>query len=441
MRDYVSKLMQEGHMLIVERQVDPKFELAAVTGTALKQGDRPILFKSVKGTDFPVVTNVYGSRLRLCEFIGADEGAFCRSWTELIKSRQFPEGAHINVVPVLDDLKTGKLSELPLITYFEFDGGRYFTSAIYCAKDPETGIANLSFNRSMYISDQELRVNLGSAHDMTRYQAKAEANGEPLEAAMLIGTAPEIFLAAAAALPYDADELDIASRIAGHPIAMRPCRHIDLMVPVDTEVVVEGRFLPNVRRPEGPFGEFMGHYYPKGDRWVFEVLGAYWRPGAIFHSILCGYPEEIQPLQLAVATKIYQHLSSVLPGIIDVSCLATVANTVVKINQQYEGHARQVALAAFGADLIWSKVCTVVDEDVDIYDLNDVMWAIVLRASADRDIFTVPGVPGFYRDFGKDHWGRLAIDATMPWGRRAEFERKKIPGMDAIRLEDYIAQG
>jgi 4-hydroxybenzoate decarboxylase len=113
-------------------------------------------------------------------------------------------------------------------------------------------------------------------------------------------------------------------------------------------------------------------------------------------------------------------------------------NTVVQIDQQYEGHARQVLLAAFGATLDWSKSCFVVDDDVDPGDFADVYWAYLTRGRADRRALVVPDVPGFYRDPSHDHWGRLGIDATAPFGRKAEFRRKRIPGADALDLRDYL---
>ena len=117
---------------------------------------------------------------------------------------------------------------------------------------------NLSFHRAQIISDGELRIRLGSSHHLAQYQAKMEARSEPLEAAILLGPPPSLVLAAAAPIPYDESELEVAGRIAGAPLRMRRCRTVALDVPADTEIVIEGRILPHVRRPEGPFGEFMG---------------------------------------------------------------------------------------------------------------------------------------------------------------------------------------
>ena len=129
-----------------------------------------------------------------------------------------------------------QLSDLPLITYSERDAAPYFTSAMFLAKEPGTGIQNLSFHRSMYVSNGELRCRLAPRHHLTLYHEKAEKDGQYLEAAMLIGPPPTTFLTAAAPLPYDADEMVVAAQLLGAPIPMRRCKHVDLMVPATAEI-------------------------------------------------------------------------------------------------------------------------------------------------------------------------------------------------------------
>lgn len=438
MREYMEKMKARGQLLEVHRAVNPKHELAAVTDAAHRRWGKPILFHNVIGSKLPVLTNIYGSRERLAEIIGIGAGDFCKQWNNLANiagSRDIPA-----LTPATHNFEyfDCKLSDLPLLTYSERDAAPYFTSAMFLAKEPGTDIQNLSFHRSMYVNDHELRCRLAPRHHLTLYHEKAEKSGEYLEAAMLIGPPPTTFLTAAAPLPYDADEMQVAAQLQGAPIPMRKCKHIDLMVPATTEIVIEGRFLPNERRDEGPFGEFMGYYTPVGQNAVFEVLGVTCRKDAIFHSILCGSSEEVLTLELSVAANIFQRINAVLPGIVDVTCQPFVLHTIVKIRQQYEGHARQVLLAVFGADPTWAKVCTVVDEDVDIYSMDDVMWAVLTRSRPDKDVMVIPETPSFYRDPLKDHWGRLGIDATIPFGRKEEYERKRIPGADAVNLSDYF---
>src|SRR4029450_5150460 len=161
-------------------------------------------------------------------------------------------------------------------------------------------------------------------------------------------------------------------------------------------------------------------------------------PCALFHSINCGSPEEVLTLELSVAANVYQRVSAVLPGILDVTCQPFGLHTGVKIRHEDGGHSRQVLMAVFGAEPTWAKTCTVVDEDVNIYDMNDVMWAVLTRARPDRDVLVLPEIPSFYRDPHKDHWGRMGIDATAPFARRHEFERKRVPGADTADLGAYV---
>jgi len=435
MRDYVARLKEQGELTVIDAPVNPTFELAAVTQALQKKGDRAILFRNVTGSKMQVVTNLYGSRRRLCDLIGAEDGNFCRRWTELFHSAGQREAAIERMeIPRV----SGSLGDLPQITYFEKDGGPYITSALFLAQHPETRIANLSFHRSQLISDNELRVRLGTTHDLTRYQKLAEEKGKPLPAALLIGTPPEVFVAACASIPMDEDEMTAAATIGGKAMRMQKCHTIDLEFPADTEIVIEGQFLPHEQRPEGPFGEFMGYYVPVGNNAVFEVLDVHWRENALFHSINCGSPEDMHALDYAIATRIYRSLIGQLPGIVNVACYPYLMNTVVQIRQQYEGHARHVLLAAIAAHLDYSKCCIVVDEDVDIHNLDDVFWAYLTRGRADTRAFILNDMPGFYRDPHKDHWGRLAIDATKPFDRQAEFERKQIPGAEGLDLSKYL---
>ena len=148
----------------------------------------------------PVLTNIYGSRERLAEIIGIGADEFCKQWTNLAtvaSTRGAPPS-----VPATEPIGyvERKLSELPLITYSERDAAPYFTSAMFLAKEPETGVQNLSFHRSMYVSDKELRCRLAPRHHLTLYHEKAERSGQYLEAAMLIGPPPATFLTAAAPL-------------------------------------------------------------------------------------------------------------------------------------------------------------------------------------------------------------------------------------------------
>jgi UbiD family decarboxylase len=416
--------------------VSGQFELAAVTQRSQRESDAPLLFRRVAGSRYPVMTNVFGSRPRLTKMLGGNT-SFCKRWLEIMAT---PVIAPVEVAEP-NDLEEIRLSDLPQVTYFELDAGPYLTAGVYLANEPDTKVPNLSFHRAQIISDTELRIRLGGPHDLTRYQAKAEARGEALDVAIMLGPPPELVLAAAAPIAYDESELEVAGRLAGRALPMRRCRTVPLSVPAETEIVIEGRILPNVRRPEGPFGEFLGTYVPVGDNHVLEISAVIARRDAIYHALVCGSPEDLRLLELSVATRVYQALLAAKQrGIIDVACVPNVLSTVVQIEQLYEGHARQVMLTAMGANHDFNKSVLVVDDDVDINDFDDVWWAYLTRGRADARALVVADVPGFYRDPHKDFFGRLGIDATVPFGRKPEFLRKRIPGADAIDLGRYLAR-
>ena len=439
MREYIEKLSNRDELHVVEREVDPEFELAAVVGRSQLESEKPVLFRNVKGTKMPVISNVYGSHNRLCEIIGTGKGNFCRHWQSII-DKQLPGSAeYTEMVSHEGGYVDAKMSDLPHITYFEHDAGPYITAGVFLAKEPDTGVPNLSFCRSMMVDDSELRVRLAPPHDITQYQKKAEARGEPLEVAILLGPPPEVFMAACASVPIEQDEMAIASRLMGAPVKMRQCSHIDLQVPADTEIVIEGRILPHQRKPEGPFGEFQGYYVKRTDNHVFEVLNVSRREGAYFHGLLCGYMEDLRALEVAFATRVYKHISAGMPGVLDVSCYPMPMHTIVQLRPEYEGHAKHVMMKVFSSHLQYNKVCIVVDEDVDIHDFQDVWWAVMTRGRIEKDIMILEGVPGFFRDPAGVYTGRLGIDATKPFDMRENFDRKRVPGLFDINLKDYFS--
>ena len=438
MRNFVQELLSNGDMRVISREVDPKFELAAVVEASQRESEQAVLFKNVAGSDMQVVSNLYGSHPRLCRLIDTTPGNFCARWHQLVQSRGEFSPAEIISTTGEWERQEGRMSDLPHISYFERDAGPYITAGVFLAKEPDTGVPNLSFCRSMMIDDEELRVRLAPPHDLAHYQAKAEARDEALDVAILLGPPPEVYLAACASIPYDSDEMTLAAQVRGEPIPLCPCETIDLSVPAETEVVIEGRILPNIRKPEAPFGEFLGYYVGEYQSHVFEVTRVSWRPRPVFHALLCGYPEDLRSLEIAFASRAYESLVKDLPGILDVSCYPSPLQTIVRIDKQFEGHPEQVMLKTFASHLGFNKVCIVVDEDVDIHDFIDVWWAVITRCRVDQRIMTLKDIPGFFRDEAGVHLGRLGIDATKPMGKEDQFERKQIGWFQDIDLKQYL---
>jgi 4-hydroxybenzoate decarboxylase len=437
LRDFVARLDATGRLLRVRKEVDPRFELAAVLRAVQRSSNLPVLFERVTGTRFPVVSNVCGSYESIAGILGVEPGQVVRRWAALMAGPAPP--AHAAAPPGgADDLEEISLFDLPLVTYCEKDAGPYLTAGVIAARDPETGRLNLSYHRMQMIDPGELRCRLSPSGDLFRMHARAERDGRALEAAVLLGISPALMLAAGTTVGPDESELQLAERIAGHPFALRACRTVDLAVPATADIVIEGELLAGVRKPEGPFGEWMDYYVPVTDNHVFRVRRVVARPDALFYAILSGSTEEITLTAVPTAGSIYRAVRTWVPTVTDVACWPLLQFCILQMRKQFEGQPRKAILAAFGAEMNRILYCVAVDEDVNIRDLKDVVWAMSTRCRPDRDIFQIPDVPSFARDPHQVHWGRLGIDATAPSEWPAEFERKRIPGAETVRLEDYL---
>ncbi len=436
-RGFLHLLENQNQLVRVKKEVSPKFELPAVVSKIQKTSNKAVLFENVKGSSHRVVSNVLGSHERLALALGCSKNQIIKTLRDrwaLLEPTKAVSTQNRDIFT--DNLNLKKI--LPMIHHYEKDAGPYITEGIILAKDPETSGRNLSYHRCQVTGEDELRLRITPGHHLGVYFDKAEKMGKPLEAAILIGNSPAIMVAGSTNLPLDWDELKFAGSLQREPVTLADCETVDLEFPVDTEIVIEGEILPNVRKPEGPYGDWLGNYVPVMDNHVFKARAVTTRESPIYNTILAGSPEDIVLLGLPVATAVYQEIQKVIPTVRDVACWPFIFHCVVQLEQTAEGQAKQAALAAFGANLEWLKFCIVVDSDVDIHDPSDVFWAMASRCCPERDVIVIPGIPSFRRDPHKTHWGRVVIDATVPVGLESEFERKKIPGEEDIRLEDYL---
>lgn len=437
LHEYISLLLERDEIAIVDREVDPKYELAAVVSRSQKESDRPILFRNVKGTDFPVIANIYGSFDRVAEMVNTQAGQLNSRWSEIIDSLSENTYDYVKEVPAPSNLRTGKLSDLPHITWREKDAAPYITAGIFLAKDPETGVPNLSFCRCMMLGDNsELICCIDPPHDLAKYQAKAEAKGESLDVAILIGAPPPVFLAAVASLPIDQDELMFAAQINGGNLEMRACQSLDLMVPAATEVVIEAKIRPNERTNDGPFGEFLGYYADVNENaYPLDVLHVNWRESAYFQGLICGSREDLTALAVSWGARIFKGLTAQLPGIIETTISPVLYGCIVKIDKQYESHARDVIDAVFKFNPLYNRMCIVVDRDIDIHDLKSVWWSFLTRGDLDSRTHVLSELAGV-DDANYEFNGYLGIDATMPLDH--PLERATTPGENELDLKDYF---
>jgi UbiD family decarboxylase len=175
------------------------------------------------------------------------------------------------------------------------------------------------------------------------------------------------------------------------------------------------------------------------DNHVFAVKRVTARKDALFYAISAGSVEELAMTAIPIAGSIFTGVRTWVSGVKDVTCFPLLQFCAIKIAKASEGQPQRAIVAAFGAEMNRILYCVVVDEDVDIHNWADVLWAMATRCRPDRDIFQIPGLPSFARDPHRMHWGRLGIDATKPLDQASDFERKRTPGLESLRLEDYLS--
>jgi 2,5-furandicarboxylate decarboxylase 1 len=274
----------------------------------------------------------------------------------------------------------------------------------------------------------------------------AEEGGAPLDVAIVIGADPLTLLASQAIVPVDHDELEIAGALHGRPLPVVKCLTSALRVPAEAEIVIEGRVLPRVREPEGPFGEFPQYYSEPGNRHVIEVDLVAHRKGAIFHTIVGGGLEHLMLGAIPREATLLAHLRRTFPNVRDVHLSRGGVcryHLIVQIAKRQEGEAKNVMLGAFAGHYDVKQVI-VVDEDVNIHDPPEVEWAVATRFQADRDLVVIAESQGSSLDPSARNGvgAKMGLDATKPLTAGAmTFTRIRVPGEEAVDLAKVVASG
>jgi 2,5-furandicarboxylate decarboxylase 1 len=440
MRKHLEQLEYAGLLTRVKKQVDPVYELPAVAKKIHKEFGKAVLFENVKGSLIPLVSYIYPNRESIANALDMEYGRELEQWAEreaFTLSHEIAQEA-----PCQDIIYTDEdidLFKLPIVTHSDGDAGPYITGGVVIANDPMTGLANASFNRLQLVDKDKLRVRMMPPQHLGICHTLSEQKNMPLEAAVVIGAPPALMFSAASKIPFDRSELEFAGALCNEPLKVTKCRTIDVEVPADAEIVIEGIVLPNVREMEGPFGEFTDSYVPVMKNHVFHVKAITHRKDPIYHSIYAGGQEDLYLLGFPIEAEIYQHVKKFAPsGITGVSTTSFVFGCVIGLKKQTEEQPKNVILSAL-ASYSWIKTCIVVDEDVDIYDASDVLWAVQTRCCPDKDIVLIKGVSSYTReDVREVHIGKFGIDATKPLKIKDIMRRRFIPGEEEIRIEDYL---
>jgi 2,5-furandicarboxylate decarboxylase 1 len=436
LRTWLQQLATADRLAVANKGVSLIDELAAVAKTL--ENERAVLFPEPGQHAIPVVANLFADRSWIADAVGVPLDRLLPAFQDAVR-HPLP-WMEVKTAPAQEVVheKVDLLKQLPIPKHNELDSGPYITAALLIARNPKTGIQNVSIHRCQVSGPDRIGVLLLPRHTL-HYFRMAEEAGEGLEIALVIGVHPACILASQAIAALDSDEMEIAGALLNRPIEMVKCRTNRVRVPAHAEIVIEGRILPRVREPEGPFGEFPQYYGTRADREVIKVDAITHRKNAIFHTIVGGGVEHLLLGAIPREATLLDHLQRSFPSVRDVrltrggTCRYHLA---VKVDKKSQGEPKNIIMGAFGGHYDIKQV-VVVDMDVNIDDQTEIEWAVATRFQADRDLVVVSGAQGSKLDPSSDNGisAKMGLDATKPLTADAmEFKRIHVKDVEKVDL-------
>lgn len=451
LRDFIAQLEAQGELKRISQPIDPNLEMTEVCDRTLRSEGPALLFENPTGSDIPVLGNLFGTPKRVAMGMGADSVEALREIGKLLAALKEPEPPKgfkdaLNKLPMYKQVlnmapKVVKnapcqanvieadevdLAKLPIQTCWPGDAGPLITWALVVTKGPHKERQNMGIYRQQVIGRNKVIMrwlaHRGGALDFRDWQQ--EHPGERFPVAVALGADPATILGAVTPVPDSLSEYAFAGLLRGSKTELVKCISNDLQVPASAEFVLEGYLEPGEMADEGPFGDHTG-YYNEVDRFpVFTIERITHRDNPIYHSTYTGRPPD-EPAVLGVALNevFVPILQKQFPEIVDFylppeGCSYRMA--CVSIKKQYAGHAKRVMLGvwSFLRQFMYTKFVIVVDDDVNVRDWKDVIWAMTTRMDPARDTVMIENTPIDYLDFASPVSGlgsKAGFDATNKW--------------------------
>ena len=468
-REFIEKLKIEKELKVIDYPVSSYLEITEIADRVVKAGGPALLFTNVDGGNIPVAINLFASyrRVRLAfgkdpDMIGEEAAALLKPekpetlWEKLkmipkLKklSDMFPKVVSKDRAPCKEVVnKDPDLSKFPILFCWPKDGGRFITLPLVFTKDPETGERNCGMYR-MHVYDRKTTGMHWHWHKVgAKHFLKARKMGKRLEVAVAIGADPVTIYSATAPLPDDVDEMVFAGFIRGKPVELVKCETVDLEVPANAEIVLEGYVEPDEFRFEGPFGDHTGYYSLPEFFPVFHITCITHRRNPIYTATIVGKPP-MEDCYLGKATEriFLPLLRTQLPEIVDM-CLPIEGVfhnfAFISIDKRYPGHAKKVISALWGmGQMMFTKNIIVFDRDVNVHDISEVIWRWGNNVDPKRDVIIAEG-PVDVLDHASPlptFGSKMGIDATRKWkseGFEREWPEDIVMSPDVIKKVDGI---
>lgn len=417
-RDFIDQLKENGKLVEIPQPVSPVFEASRIA----KRVKDPVLFHDVSGSK--VIMNLLGSREELASMLGVPKEEIIKRLSEVSPKGEVILVSESPTQEVMED--TVDLRKLPILTHFEKDGAPYITAGIVVSE--YGGTMNASIHRLMLVGNDKLAVRLVPPRHTYLLHKKAAENGDPLPIAIVIGCDPLITYATSTRVPVG-KEFEYAAALREFPVEVFECEN-GVKVP-HAEIVLEGYIDPEEKIDEGPFVDITGTYDLVRKEPVIRVTRVIHRKDPIYHGILPAGPEHLLMMGVPYEPRIYKAVGEVttVKNVVLTEGGCCYLHAVVQIEKQTEGDGKNAIMAAFAAHTSLKHV-VVVDDDINIFDPNDVEFAIATRVKGDKDILVITNVRGSSLDPRGAPDGtttKVGVDATKVLIEKENFERAIIP--------------
>ncbi|MDB5508080.1 MAG: UbiD family decarboxylase [Hyphomicrobiales bacterium] len=430
-RSALARLAGDGRLDTCTREIDPDLELASVMKAL--DGGPALLFPKVRGHAGAVVGNLLSCQANCESAFGADFRAI-RGFVERAIDNPLPPRLVASAPAQEIVLREFDIRDiLPALRHAPADAGRFVTAGILIVRDPETGVYNASYHRLQLHGPDRLGVKLDFGRHLRLAYERAKARGENLPVAVVLGADLALHFTAAtmgSQMPEGADEMAVAGGLSGAALPVVEAITQPLLVPAESEFIMEGEILTSEDAQEGPFGEFIGFMAPAAPAPVLKLSAVTHRRDPIYPAINGYGRETIMLRKYVLEASLLKVLRSAIPIVVDAEMTAGGLHrfhAIVQVKKQmtqHEGLQRNAILASFGAlkDLDY---VVVVDDDIDIRDPLDVEYALATRMEASRDLIVIPGARGheYVRAGNNGIRAKLGIDATVPFEEKHRFAR------------------
>ena len=429
-------------LLPIRQAFDPKHEMAALL-RAMPANGPAVLFENVSGHPRArVLGNLVASRARVARALGTTEENLAACYLERTRQGIAPRITTDAPVKEVQHHSPADLAALlPVLTHYAGDAAPFVTTGVVLCHDPISGRRGMGIHRMMVKGGNRMGILLANP-PLSQFHAHAEASGRPLDIAVALGVEPALLIAAVVKTgPQGPDKMDLAGALRGAPVDMVRAETVAVDIPARAEIIIEGRILPGLREPEGPFGENTGYYFSNISP-VVEVTAITHRQDFIYPA-LCPWTADVDSLlSLAAGTELLGQLRSQIAGIADLDLTTGTCGftAVIAMKQPRPTEVRRLMHLALSMDKRL-KLVTVVDDDVDIRNPREVSWALATRFQPDRDTVILSGMEGYVIDpscGGGGSGSRMGMDATRGSGQ--EFDKITIPAAAAAKARAVMAE-